>query len=141
MFMPSPKNVLRIMVNVCLMGAGVSAIAQARHVGAPGFGPLAWLRDLTLFFFFSLLAFALFFAEYQIFQGLTRRDLNVSLGIPAGAGLHTAGDVRPVGNLLFDLAATAGRPLQRRLPGSHPADPLHIWARGLRDERSQQLSP
>jgi hypothetical protein len=86
MFMPSPKNVLRIMVNVCLIGAGVSAIAQARHVEAPGFGPLAWLRDLTLFFFFSLLAFALFFAEYQIFQGLTKRDLNVSLGYLQGLG-------------------------------------------------------
>jgi hypothetical protein len=35
---------------------------------------------LTLFFFFSLLAFALFFAEYQILQGLTKRDLSVSLG-------------------------------------------------------------
>ena len=31
-------------------------------------------------FFFSLLAFGLFFVEYQIFQGMTKRDLNVSLG-------------------------------------------------------------
>ena len=77
---PSPKSVLRIMVNVCLVGAGVSAIAQARRAAAPGFGPLVWLHDLQLFFFFSLLAFGLFFVEYQIFQGMTKRDLNVSLG-------------------------------------------------------------
>ncbi|HEY4880525.1 MAG TPA: hypothetical protein VIH97_15490 [Candidatus Acidoferrales bacterium] len=77
---PSPKTVLRIMVNVCLVGAGVSAIGQARRAAAPGFGPLVWLHDLQLFFFFSLLAFGLFFVEYQIFQGMTKRDLNVSLG-------------------------------------------------------------
>jgi hypothetical protein len=83
---PSPKTVLRIMVNVCLIGAGVSAIAQTRHVGNPGFGPIVWLHDLQLFFFFSLLAFGLFFIEYQVFQGMTKRDLNVSLGYVQALG-------------------------------------------------------
>jgi hypothetical protein len=33
-----------------------------------------------LAFFFALIAFALFFAEYQLVQGMTKLDLNVTLG-------------------------------------------------------------
>jgi len=75
----SPKTVLRILINVCLLGAGASAIAQANHVGS-GHGRIEWLHDLTSLFFFALVAFALFFAEYQMVQGLTKLDLNLTLG-------------------------------------------------------------
>jgi len=76
---PSPKTVLRILINVCLFGAGGSAIAQARHMGS-GHGRAEWIHDLTMLFFFALIAFALFFAEYQLVQGMTKLDLNVTLG-------------------------------------------------------------
>jgi hypothetical protein len=79
MSIPSPKTVLRIIINFCLVGAGGSAIYQVSHLG-PGYDRLGWIHELTLFFFFGLVAFALFFAEYQIVQGLTKRDLNTTLG-------------------------------------------------------------
>jgi len=77
--MPAPKAVLRIVIIFCSVGWGAALIAQTRRVG-PGYVRLEWLHDLAIFFVFSLLAFALFFAEYQIVQGLTKRDLNVTLG-------------------------------------------------------------
>ena len=83
--MPAPKAVLRIVINFCLLGWGAAIIAQARRVG-PGQVRLEWLHDLAIFFFFSLLAFALFFAEYQIVQGLTKRDLNLALGYVQSLG-------------------------------------------------------
>jgi hypothetical protein len=83
--MPAPKAVLRIVINFCLVGWGVAVIAQARRVG-PGFVRLEWLHDMGIFFFFSLIAFALFFAEYQIVQGLTERDLNITLGYVQSLG-------------------------------------------------------
>jgi hypothetical protein len=76
---PSPKNVLRILVNVCLIGAGASAIAQASHI-ASGHGRLDWLHDLAIFFFLALVAFALYFIEYQTIRGITKLDLNSTLG-------------------------------------------------------------
>ena len=47
---------------------------------------LAWLHDLGIFLFFSLLAFALFVAEYRIVQGLTKRDLHMTLGYVQSLG-------------------------------------------------------
>jgi len=79
MSIPSPKIVLRIIINFCLVGAGGSAIYQVSHVG-PGYDRLGWIHELTLFFFFGLVAFALFLAEYQLVQSLTKRDLNITLG-------------------------------------------------------------
>jgi hypothetical protein len=76
---PFPKTVLRILINVCLLGAGASAIAQARNV-APRHFRIEWLHDLTMLFFFALIAFALFFAEYQMIQGITKLELNLTLG-------------------------------------------------------------
>jgi hypothetical protein len=85
MDIPSPKTVLRLIINFCLLGAGASAIWQASHVG-PGYDRLGWIHELTIFFFFGLVAFALFFAEYQIVQGLTKRDLNATLGYVQSLG-------------------------------------------------------
>src|SRR5271156_2600550 len=92
--MPAPKAVLRIVINFCLLGWGAGIIAPAppagprpgRGGGGPGQVRLEWLHDLAIFFFFSLLAFALFFAEYQIVQGLTKRDLNLALGYVQSLG-------------------------------------------------------
>jgi hypothetical protein len=83
--LPGPKAVLRIAINVCLVGWGAAVIAQASRM-RPGYARLEWLHDLAIFFFFSLLAFALFFAEYQIVQGLTKRDLNITLGYVQSLG-------------------------------------------------------
>jgi hypothetical protein len=83
--MPAPKAVLRIVINFCLVGWGAAIIAQASRV-RPGYVRLEWLHDVALFFFFSLIAFALFFAEYQIVQGLTKRDLNTTLGYVQSLG-------------------------------------------------------
>jgi hypothetical protein len=83
--MPAPKAVLRIVINFCLVGWGAAIIAQASRI-RPGVLRLGWLHDLAIFFFFSLVAFALFFAEYQIVQGLTKRDLNVTLGYVQSLG-------------------------------------------------------
>lgn len=83
--MPVPKAVLRIVINFCLLGWDAAIIAQARRVG-PGYVRLEWLHDLAIFLFFSLIAFALFFAEYQIVQGLTKRDLNLTLGYVQSLG-------------------------------------------------------
>ena len=83
--MPAPKAVLRIVINFCLVGWGAAMIAQARRVG-PGHVRLEWLHDLGVFFFFSLLAFALFFVEYQIVQGLAKHDLNITLGYVQSLG-------------------------------------------------------
>jgi hypothetical protein len=82
---PAPKTVLRIIINFCLVGWGAAIIAQARRV-EPGHVRLEWLHDLAIFFFFSLVAFTLFFAEYQIVQGLTKRDLNIALGYVQSLG-------------------------------------------------------
>ena len=83
--MPAPKAVLRIVFNFCLVGWGAAIIAQASRM-RPGYARLGWLHDLAIFFFFSLVAFALFFAEYQLVQGLTKRDLNVTLGYVQALG-------------------------------------------------------
>jgi len=83
--MPAPKAVLRIVINFCLVGWGAAIIAQASRM-RPGYVRLGWLHDLAIFFFFSLVAFALFFAEYQLVQGLTKRDLNVTLGYVQSLG-------------------------------------------------------
>jgi hypothetical protein len=83
--MPAPKAVLRIVINFCLVGWGAAIIAQASRM-RPGYVRLAWLHDLAIFFFFSLVAFALFFAEYQLVQGLTKRDLNRMLGYVQSLG-------------------------------------------------------
>lgn len=83
--MPAPKAVLRIVINFCLIGWGAAIIAQASRM-RPGYVRLVWLHDLAIFFFFSLLAFALFFAEYQIVQGLTKRDLNLAWGYVQSLG-------------------------------------------------------
>ncbi len=83
--MPAPKAVLRIVINFCLVGWGAAIIAQASRM-RPGYARLPWLHDLAIFFFFSLVAFALFFAEYQLVQGLTKRDLNVTLGYVQSLG-------------------------------------------------------
>src|SRR5271170_7026328 len=77
--MPSPKTVLRILINVCLLGAGASAIAQAHHI-ASGHGRVDWLHDLAMLFFFALIAFSLFFIEYQLVHGITKIELNTTLG-------------------------------------------------------------
>jgi|SRR5271168_3714949 len=82
---PVPKTVLRIVINFCLVGWGAAIIAQARRVG-PGHVRLEWLHNLAIFFFFSLVAFTLFFAEYQIVQGLAKRDLNMTLGYVQSLG-------------------------------------------------------
>ena len=82
---PSPKTVLLIIVNFCLVGTGASAIYQVRHVG-PGYDRLGLVHDLTIFFFFGLVAFALFFAEYRIAQGLSKRELNPSFGYVQSLG-------------------------------------------------------
>jgi hypothetical protein len=82
---PSPKNVLRILVNVCLIGAGASAIAQASHI-ASSHRRLDWLHDLALFFFLALVAFGLFFIEYQIVQGISKLNLNPTLGYVQSLG-------------------------------------------------------
>src|SRR5271154_4966613 len=83
--MPAPKAVLRIVIIFCSVVWGAALIAQTRRVG-PGYVRLEWLHDLAIFFVFSLLAFALFFAEYQIVQGLTKRDLNLALGYVQSLG-------------------------------------------------------
>ncbi|HEY4948812.1 MAG TPA: hypothetical protein VIH88_00635 [Candidatus Acidoferrales bacterium] len=83
--MPAPKAVLRIAINFCLVGWGAAIIAQASRM-RPGYARLGWLHDLAIFFFFSLVAFALYFAEYQLVQGLTKRDLNVTLGYVQSLG-------------------------------------------------------
>jgi hypothetical protein len=83
--MPAPKAVLRILINFCLVGWGAAIIAQASRM-RPGYARLPWLHDLAIFFFFSLVAFALFFAEYQLVQGLTKHDLNVTLGYVQSLG-------------------------------------------------------
>jgi hypothetical protein len=83
--MPAPKAVLRIVINFCLVGWGAAIIAQASRM-RPGYARLGWLHDLAIFFFFSLVACALFFAEYQIVQGLTKRDLNMTLGYVQSLG-------------------------------------------------------
>jgi len=82
---PSPKTVLRLLINVCLLGAGGSAIAQASHI-ASGHGRADWLHDLAILFFLALVAFALFFAEYQLVQGMTKLDLNLTLGYVQSLG-------------------------------------------------------
>jgi hypothetical protein len=79
MSLPSPKTVLRLMLNFCLVGMGICAIANASRVGG-GHGRVAWVHDLTIFLFFGLVAFALFFFEYQLVQGITKLDLNLALG-------------------------------------------------------------
>ena len=83
--MPAPKAVLRIVINFCLVGWGAAIIAQASRM-RPGYVRLPWLHDLAIFFFFSLVAFALFFAEYQLVQGLTKHDLNMTLGYVQSLG-------------------------------------------------------
>jgi hypothetical protein len=88
--MPAPKAVLRILINFCLVGWGAAIIAQASRM-RPGYARLPWLHDLAIFFFFSLVAFALFFAEYQLVQGLTKHDLNVTLGYVQSLGCFLLG--------------------------------------------------
>ena len=77
--LPSPKTLLRILLNFGLVGTGICAIANANRVGA-GHGRVSWVHDLTIYLFFGLVAFALFFFEYQLVQGLTKLDLNLALG-------------------------------------------------------------
>lgn len=79
MSFPSPKTVLRMLINICLVGFGAVAIVQAARIG-PGHRRLEWMHDLSMLFLFALVAFALFFAEYQLVQGITKRDLNLALG-------------------------------------------------------------
>jgi hypothetical protein len=83
--MPAPKAVLRILIIFCLVGWGAALIAQTSRT-QPGAIRLEWLHDLIIFFFFSLVAFALFFVEYQLVQGLTKHDLNVTLGYVQSLG-------------------------------------------------------
>ncbi|MFI5096043.1 MAG: hypothetical protein ACHQIK_21695 [Candidatus Acidiferrales bacterium] len=82
---PSPKALLRIFVNFCLVGWGAAAIYQVSHVG-PGYDRLGWVHELTVFFFFALLAFVLLLAEYHLVQRLTRRELNPALGYVQSLG-------------------------------------------------------
>jgi hypothetical protein len=82
---PAPTTVLRIIVNFCLVGAGGSAIYQASHVGRD-YDRFGLAHQLTIFFFFGLVAFALFFAEYRLVQGLSKRELNSALGYVQSLG-------------------------------------------------------
>jgi hypothetical protein len=69
MAIPSPKTVLRIIINFCLLGAGGSAIWQASQVG-PGYDRLGWIHELTIFFL----------------RNCTKRNLNVTLGYVQSLG-------------------------------------------------------
>lgn len=66
-------------MNCCLVGWGASAIYQVSHVG-PGYDRLGLAHELSIFFFIGLLAFALFFLEYNLVERLTKRKLNEELG-------------------------------------------------------------
>ncbi|HKF52836.1 MAG TPA: hypothetical protein VKB26_11030 [Candidatus Acidoferrales bacterium] len=87
----SPKGIFRIAVNVCLVGWGGSLIylaIQASHVGqsfyqvshGAGFDGVGLARELSIFFFFGVAVFALFYGEYQMVQWLGKRELNRQLG-------------------------------------------------------------
>lgn len=82
---PAPRTVLRIMMNVWLVGTGVSAIYQASHVG-PGYDRLGLAHQLTIFCFFGLVIFAVLYAEYRLVQELSKRELNAALGYVESLG-------------------------------------------------------
>ncbi len=104
---PAPKTLLRIFVNFCLVGWGASAIYQVSHVG-PGYDRLGWVHELTVFFFFGLLSFALFLGEYHLFQRLSGRELN-----------PTWGYVQSLGCLLLLLCGIASIYYDRATPLTH----------------------
>ena len=82
---PSPKTLLRIFANFCLVAWGASAIYQVSHVG-PGYDRLGWVHELTVFFCFGLLSFVLFLGEYRLVQRLSRRELNPTWGYVQSLG-------------------------------------------------------
>lgn len=117
---PGPKTLLRIFINFCLVGCGASAIYQASHVG-PGYDRLGWVHELTVFFFFGLLSFALFFGEYHLVQRLSRRELN-----------PTWGYVQSLGCLLLLLCGIASIYYDR-------ATPLAQYGSGFADRMLQLI--
>jgi len=104
---PAPKTLLRILVNFCLVGWGAAAIYQVSHVG-PGYDRLGWVHELTVFFSFGLLSFALFLGEYHLVQRLSRRELN-----------PTWGYVQSLGCLLLLLCGIASIYYDRATPLAH----------------------
>jgi hypothetical protein len=75
---PSPKNLLRIAVLTCLVGAFLAAMVAAR--GDVLSEAVQRLRQLSGFLFSSIFPFALFYIEYQVVQGLTQRELDLRWG-------------------------------------------------------------
>lgn len=82
---PSPKTLLRIFVNFCLVGWGVSTVYRVSHVG-PGYDRFGWVHELSVFFFCGLLSFILFLGEYHLVQRLSRRELNPTWGYVQSLG-------------------------------------------------------
>jgi hypothetical protein len=109
---PSPKTLLRIFVNFCLVGWGASAIYQVSHVG-PGYDRLGWAHELAGFFFFGLLSFVLFLGEYHLAQRLSRRELN-----------PTWGYVQSLGCFLLFLCGIASIFYDRAAPLTHNGSPF-----------------
>jgi hypothetical protein len=78
---PSPKSTLRILILCCLIGAGVSMIGAVHHVANPmPYPEVTWYREFSLLFFYSAVAFSLFYVEYRVVEMVLKRELLTPLG-------------------------------------------------------------
>lgn len=111
---PSPKNILRIAVTACFVGAMIAAIAGMPRVLLPGdvWHPASAapgrVHELSGFLLFSAIAFLLLYIEHAATERTLKRQLNPRLGY-----LQSLGCVAVVlaGTLSFLAAAAGSRPL------------------------------
>jgi hypothetical protein len=110
---PSPKNVLRIAVSVCLVGAFLAMLASLPKPGPYGAREVR-LRELSGYLFTSMFAFLLLYIEHAWVERVRKRELDRRLAYVESLGcvaIVAAGTL----SLLYAAATQDGMLLPEKL--------------------------
>src|SRR5947209_17597925 len=102
---PSPKNVLRIAISACLVGAFLAALASLPKPGPFDIREVR-LRELSGFLFTVAFAFLLLYAEHALVERVMKRALDRKLGYLESLGCVAI--VLAIAASLLYSAATQG---------------------------------
>lgn len=102
---PSPKNVLRIAISVCLVGAFLCALASWPKPELPKQSE-GWLRELSSMLFSAMFAFLLLYAEHAGTERVMKRELNRRLSYIESLGCVA---IVLAGSISLLYAAITGR--------------------------------
>jgi hypothetical protein len=76
----SPEKLFRVIVLICFMGMGFSAIYMTSHAGSME-TTYAYAHDLASYFFTATWIFVFFYAQYRVVPHFTHRDLDRRIGL------------------------------------------------------------